>query len=65
MLKKRNYNILLNFNHDKVIGGFTERSAPQMSYQEIAISRLRGNVNFIKDEVSRNGMYCKNIERKL
>jgi len=28
VLKNRNYNILLNFNHDKVIGGFTERSTP-------------------------------------
>lgn len=32
VLKNRNYNILLNFNHDKVIGGFTERSTPQMSF---------------------------------
>lgn len=36
-----------------------------MSYQEIAISRWKENVVLIKDELSRNGMYCKNIETKL
>lgn len=33
-----------------------------MSYQEIAISRLRGNVHCIKDKRCGNGVYCKNTE---
>lgn len=65
MLENRNCNVLLNFNHDKDTERFIGRWTHQMSYQKTVISRLRGNVNLIKDEMSRNGVYYKNIETSL
>lgn len=44
-------------NHSKVIKGFMKKWKPQMSYQEITISRVRENVNLIKDKMSENSMY--------
>lgn len=52
-------------NNDKVIKGFMKKWKTHMSYQKITISRVRENVNLIKDKVSESSIYYKNIETKL